>query len=143
MVDYVYRMKERLILMTIEKETITLKEKAVSFLQLVASGKIREAYTKYVGTDFRHHNPYFRGDADSLMRAMEEDAAQNTGKLLEVKLTIQEGDTVMVYSHMRRNQEDLGFALVHTFRFHENKIVEMWDIGQPVPENSPNEYGMF
>lgn len=34
-------------------------------------------------------------------------------------------------------------AVVHLFRFEGNLIVEMWDIGQPVPESTPNENGMF
>jgi hypothetical protein len=43
------------------------KDVAIDFLGLVASGKVREAYEKHVGAGFRHHNPYFRGDAASLM----------------------------------------------------------------------------
>ena len=122
---------------------LSLKEMAVSFLQLVASGKVREAYQTYIGPDFRHHNPYFRGDADSLMLAMEENAALNPNKILEVKLAIQEQDTVAVHSHVKQNPEDVGGAVVHIFRFHDNQIVELWDIGQPIPEESPNENGMF
>jgi predicted SnoaL-like aldol condensation-catalyzing enzyme len=122
---------------------VSLKEKAVSFLQLVASGKVREAYHTYIGPDFCHHNPYFRGDADSLMLAMEENAALNPHKVLEVKLAIQERDTVAVHSHVKQNPEDLGGAVVHIFRFQDNQIVELWDIGQPIPEDSPNENGMF
>lgn len=44
----------------------SLKENAMSFLQLVASGEVREAYRRFSSPDFRHHNPYFRGDAESL-----------------------------------------------------------------------------
>ena len=29
------------------------------------------------------------------------------------------------------------------FRFQGDRIVELWDLGQPVPEKSPNENGMF
>lgn len=29
------------------------------------------------------------------------------------------------------------------FRFENNKIVEMWDVGQLIPENMLNEMGMF
>lgn len=121
----------------------SLKEKAVSFLQLVASGKVREAYQTYISPDFHHHNPYFRGDAESLMLAMEENATMNPHKILEVKLAIQERDTVAVHSHVKQNPEDLGGAVVHIFRFQNNQIVELWDIGQPIPEDSPNENGMF
>ncbi|SMQ77736.1 Predicted SnoaL-like aldol condensation-catalyzing enzyme [Bacillus sp. OV166] len=115
----------------------------MSFLQLVASGKVREAYQTYISPDFRHHNPYFRGDAESLMLAMEENSTMNPHKILEVKLVLQERDMVSVYSHVKQNPEDLGGAVVHIFRFQDNQIVELWDIGQPLPEDSPNENGMF
>ena len=119
------------------------KEQAVDFLQLIVSGEIDEAYKKYVSSDFRHHNPYFPGNADSLKQAMKENDGMSPNKTLEVKQTIEEGENVMVYSHIKQKVEDLGAAVVHIFRFHEGKIVEMWDVGQPVPEDSPNENGMF
>ncbi|MEH7381859.1 nuclear transport factor 2 family protein [Bacillus sp. JJ1533] len=124
-------------------EHLLLKEKAVYFLDLVISGKVREAYEKYVGPDFSHHNPFFRGDAKSLMLAMEENEVQNPHKIFEVKFAIQEGDKVSVLSHIRQNSDDLGAAVVHIFRFENDQIAELWDIGQPLPENSPNENGMF
>ena len=121
----------------------SLKEKAVSFLQLVASGEVREAYDRYTGPGFRHHNPFFPGDADSLMLAMEENATKNPHKVLEVKRVIGEDDTVAVHSHVKQNPDDLGGSVVHIFRFHNSLIVELWDVGQPIPENSPNENGVF
>lgn len=124
-------------------ESLSLKDKAVSFLQLVASGKVDEAYKNYISPGFCHHNPYFRGDADSLMLAMKENAVLNPDKALEVKLVIGEGEMVAVHSHVKQNSKDLGAAVVHIFRFHDDRIVELWDLGQPVLENSPNENGMF
>ena len=125
------------------KETFTYKEKAVSFLQLVASGEVREAYEKYVGPGFSHHNLFFLGDANSLMLAMEENAAKNPNKSLEVKQVIEEKEKVVVYSHVKQNPNDSGGAVVHIFRFQDGQIVELWDVGQAIPENSPNENGMF
>jgi predicted SnoaL-like aldol condensation-catalyzing enzyme len=139
-------LKERKIEMSTEQpftSNLTLKEKAVSFLQLVASGEVREAYETFISPDFRHHNPYFRGDSESLMLAMEENATMNPGKILEVKIAIQEQDMVAVHSHVKQNPADLGGAVVHIFRFQDNQIVELWDIGQPIPEDSPNENGIF
>jgi predicted SnoaL-like aldol condensation-catalyzing enzyme len=123
--------------------TLTIKERAVSFLQLVASGSVREAFQSHVGPDFFHHNPYFRGDAESLLAAMEENAAENPDKTFEVKRVIEEGDTVAVHSHVKQNAEDLGAVVIHIFRFEDDRIAELWDVGQPVPENSPNENGIF
>jgi predicted SnoaL-like aldol condensation-catalyzing enzyme len=119
------------------------KDAAVAFLKLASSGDVREAYDKFVGEGFRHHNPYFEGSADSLQAGMEENARQNPDKALEVKRVIAEGDLVVVHAHVRHKPDDLGAALVHIFRFENDRIVELWDLGQPVLEESPNQYGMF
>ncbi len=77
------------------------------------------------------------------MNAMEEDAASNPQKILEVKQAIEDADTVAVHSHVRQNPDDLGWAIIHIFRFQDNQIVEMWDVGQAVPEDIPNKNGAF
>ncbi len=117
---------------------VSHKDAAISFLRLAASGKAREAFQKCVGSNFRHHNPFFRGDADSLRIAMEENAAKNPKKVLEVQHALEDGDLVAVHSHVRQNPDDRGAAMVHVFRFEGDRVM-----GQPVPENSPNENGMF
>jgi predicted SnoaL-like aldol condensation-catalyzing enzyme len=116
---------------------------AVAFLEMASSGEVREAYAKFVGLGFRHHNPYFEGSAGSLQAGMEENAQQNPDKVLEVKRVIAEGEFVVVHSHVRQKPDELGGAVVHIFRFENDRIVELWDLGQPVPEDSPNQYGMF
>lgn len=123
--------------------TTNHKEAATDFLNLVASGKIREAYQKHVGPGFRHHNPFFRGDAESLMAGSEESHGKYPNKVLVVQRTLQDGDLVAVHSRVNVNPGDRGAALVHIFRFQRDRIVELWDIGQPATENSPNVYGMF
>lgn len=74
---------------------------------------------------------------------MEENARQNPHKVFDVKLSIAEGDFVVVHSHVQQNPNDHGAAVVHIFRFEDGRIVELWDLGQPVPESSPNQYGIF
>jgi predicted SnoaL-like aldol condensation-catalyzing enzyme len=119
------------------------KDAAVEFLRLAASGQVREAYKKHVGAGFRHHNPAFHGDALALMEAMEQNAAMNPDKTLEIHSAIEEGDRVAVFSHVRQSPQDRGGAVVHIFRFDSDRIVELWDVGQAVPEQSANENGMF
>jgi len=119
------------------------KDVAVSFLKLAASGKVREAYSKFVGDGFRHHNPFFEGSAESLRAGMEENERQNPHKVLDVKRVFVEGEFAVVHSHVQQKPGDLGAAVVHIFRFEKGRIVELWDLGQPVPGNSPNQYGMF
>ncbi|HET9951481.1 MAG TPA: nuclear transport factor 2 family protein [Candidatus Eisenbacteria bacterium] len=119
------------------------KNTAIEFLTLVAAGKVGEAYRRHVGPEFRHHNPYFRGDAASLMAAMEENAAMNPNKRLEVHRALEEGNHVAVFSRVAQKPGDLGAAVVHIFRFDGDRIVELWDVGQAIPKESLNENGMF
>jgi len=119
------------------------KNAAIEFLTLVASGKVREAYQRHVGPGFRHHNPFFRGDAASLMEAMEQNATKNPHKIFEVQRALQDEKEVAVFSRVRQKPGDLGAAAVHIFRFDGDRIVELWDIGQAIPEDSVNENGMF
>ena len=121
----------------------TLKDAAIDFLTLAANGRARDAYERHVGPGYRHHNPHFRGDATSLMEGMQANAAQNPGKVLEVHKALQDGDHVAVLSHVRQQPGDRGAAVVHIFRFDGARIVELWDVGQPVPEHSVNALGMF
>ena len=121
----------------------TRKSVAVSFLQLAASGRAQDAFAKHVSPNFRHHNPYFAGDAQSLMTAMDENARQNPDKRLDVLRALEDGDLVAVHSRVQQNANDRGAAVVHVFRFEDDRIAELWDVGQPVPEESPNGNGMF
>jgi predicted SnoaL-like aldol condensation-catalyzing enzyme len=122
--------------------SIDRKQAAGEFLRLAASGKVREAYAKHIAPDFRHHNAWFRGDRESLLTAMEENARKNPNKSFEIQRAIEEGDLVAVHSKLRMG-DGKEHAVVHIVRFDGEKIAEMWDVGQAVPADSPNENGMF
>ena len=91
------------------------KDAAVEFLTLVARGEVDLAYARHVGESFRHHNPWFPGDAASLREAMRGNAQQNPDKTLVVKQVLQDGA----------------------------RVAELRDLGQPVPEALVNGNGMF
>jgi len=119
------------------------KQIATDFLLLASKGNAREGFNKYVDKNFKHHNVYFKGDGESLMIAMEENAKKNPGKIFEIKRALQDGDLVALHSHVRQKSGDPGAAVVHIIRFENGKIVELWDLGQAVPLETVNENGIF
>ena len=121
----------------------SLREIAMSFFDLVESGEFRKWFDKYTTHDFIHHNQYFKGDRESIILAIEEDARNNPEKQIEVKMSLEDGDLVTTYSHVKQSPSDPGFALMHIFRFVDSRIVEMWDINQAILQDSPNKNGMF
>jgi len=117
--------------------------RAVSFLKLAASGNVSEAYANYISPTFRHHNPYFAGDAESLKKGMAEAAAKFPNTKLEVQHIFEEGELVAVHSRVQHGSGEPEISVVHIFRFEGDRIAELWDVGQAAPADSPNKYGMF
>ncbi len=122
---------------------MTQKEIATDFLYATARGESRKVFEKYVSPNFIHHNAFFKGDADSLMMAMEENAKRFPGIIVNIQRLVEEGNIVAAHSHIQLNPGDSGLAVMHIFRFENNKIAELWDFGQQVPADMINENGMF
>jgi len=115
----------------------------VQFLQLVIAGRIDEAYREYVDMHGKHHNPYFPAGFPALKQGMIDNHLQFPDQRITVKRVLAEGDHVAVHSHVVLSPGEQGFATLHLFRFEGDKIAELWDLGQPVPADSPNADGMF
>ena len=119
------------------------KHAAVQFLKLVTAGRIDEAYEKHVELRGKHHNPFSPAGFPALQKAMIENHVQFPNKKLTVNNVLCDGEVVAVHSHIVLRTGEKGIAAVHLFRFEGDRIVEMWDIGQPVPADSPNKDGVF
>jgi len=116
---------------------------ATDFLRKCCDGRVAEAYVQHVAAGFRHHNAWFRGDAAALREGMAQNAAQFPGKTIRFVRTVEDGLDVAVFSHVHHVPGDRGFAVAHFFRFEGERIAELWDIAQEVPERVVNENGMF
>jgi predicted SnoaL-like aldol condensation-catalyzing enzyme len=116
---------------------------ALEFLQMCARGEVRAAYERHVAEEFVHHNAWFPGDRESLLLAMEQSAAREPNKSFEPRQVVDGGDRIAVLSQLVRADAGTGIAVVHILRFERGRIVEMWDLGQEIPKDSPNALGMF
>ena len=119
------------------------RRSAVEFLTLAASGQVREAFERYVHPHFRHHNPHFAGDRESLLQGMQQNASAFPEKTLTIQRSLEDGNLVTLHSRVQLRPEHAGVAVVHLFRFEGDLIAELWDVGQPVPDESPNQNGVF
>jgi predicted SnoaL-like aldol condensation-catalyzing enzyme len=93
------------------KSTTTVqgpKAIATDFLQKAAVGEVSEAYANYVSARFRHHNPFFRGDADSLKAGMKENAEKNPNKILEIQQVLQDGNLAVSWPPATSSSSAIG-----------------------------------
>ena len=60
-----------------------------------------------------------------------------------LKRIFADGDYVIVHVHAVREPGTRGNAIIDIFRLEDGKVVEHWDVIQPIPEKSANDNGMF
>ena len=120
---------------------MTQKEIAIQFLLLAGTGKVDEAFERFVSEHFVHHNQYFESTRIALATEMIEAHASSPNKSIEVKQCFQEGDTVITHALVQK--KDMDITVVHIFRFEGELIAELWDVGQILLEDSPNKIGAF
>lgn len=119
------------------------KKAALEFYDLAVNKRDYEAASKYIGADYKQHNPLV-GDGKegfkSFLAMLKRDFPDSRS---EVKRVFADGDYVIIHVHSVRTPGTRGRAIFDCFRFENGKVVEHWDTIQDVPEKSANENGMF
>jgi predicted SnoaL-like aldol condensation-catalyzing enzyme len=124
-------------------DTELQKKAAIEFLQLVIDGQIDKAYQKHINMNGKHHNTYTPAGFVALQKGMTDADIKFPNKQFTIKHVVGEKDLVVVHSHLILKEGDPGLITMHMFLFDDDKIVEMWDMTQPVPIDSPNNDGAF
>jgi predicted SnoaL-like aldol condensation-catalyzing enzyme len=102
-----------------------------------------EAVTKYVGRKYAQHNPTVADGPQAFIEFASGFVKANPALRADIKRVVAEGDLVVTHVHFRLNDRDRGLAAIDIFRLQDGKIVEHWDVIQPVPEAAANSNTMF
>ena len=105
--------------------------------------KVAQAFKTYVGATYKQHNPLVPDGIEPSVAFLSKRFETNPQAINEIKRVIADGDLVAVHVHSRSNDSDRGRAIVDIFRVENGKIIEHWDVIQPVPENAQNNNTMF
>ncbi|BDA77214.1 hypothetical protein LPTSP3_g01440 [Leptospira kobayashii] len=105
--------------------------------------KPKEAVERYVGDKYIQHNPYVPNGTEAFLEYFIPYFKNNPDSISEIRRIVAEGDLVFLHVHAKQNKQDRGQAVIDIFRLENGKIVEHWDVVQPIPEKSANTNTMF
>jgi predicted SnoaL-like aldol condensation-catalyzing enzyme len=102
-----------------------------------------EAASTYFGERYIQHNPNIADGVDGFkayVRQLRETFPFVRG---EVKRIFAEEDFVIVHMHAKREPEEEGLAIVDFFRLEAGKLVEHWEVRQPITESKLHANSMI
>ncbi|HWO03626.1 MAG TPA: nuclear transport factor 2 family protein [Methylomirabilota bacterium] len=119
------------------------KKAVVEFYDKALNQKDFEAAAPYFGSRYVQHNPNAPDGIDGFKAFLGFLTEKFPQSRSEIKRVLADGDYVILHVHAVRTPGERGSAIVDVFKLENGKIVEHWDVVQPIPEKSANGNGMF
>ena len=110
------------------------KKLVLAFYEQIIGRKDFDGALKYMGATYTQHAPYAADGHPGLRAWLAGFKAAFPDHRYEVKRVLAEGDYVMLHLHGMGGPNPHGESVVDIFRVQDGKVVEHWDIIQPIPD---------
>ncbi|MGY3696901.1 putative SnoaL-like aldol condensation-catalyzing enzyme [Bradyrhizobium sp. USDA 3240] len=119
------------------------RKAVLAFYEKGLNQKDADAALAYVGNRYVQHNPGAADGPEGFRKFIGFLREKFPNSHSEIKRSFVDGDYVILHVHAVREPGTPGNAIVDIFKLEDGKIVEHWDVVQPVPENPANSNTMF
>ena len=119
------------------------KRVVVDFYEKAINQKDFEAASKHIGPRYTQHNPVAADGPEGLKAFLGFLREKFPNAKSEIKRVFADGDYVILHVHSVREPGARSSAIVDIFKLGNGKVVEHWDVIQPIPEKAANSNGMF
>jgi predicted SnoaL-like aldol condensation-catalyzing enzyme len=100
------------------------------------------AFETYVAPQYIQHNPAV-GDGRDAAKAFLTPLFSNPDATFEVKRILVDGDMAAVHLKARPKKDGPSLAVMDLYRLQDGKIVEHWDVIQPMTPSGANPHPFF
>ncbi|KRQ02966.1 polyketide cyclase [Bradyrhizobium pachyrhizi] len=119
------------------------RKAVLAFYEKGLNQKDADAALAYVGNRYVQHNPGAADGPEGFRKFIGFLREKFPNSHSEIKRSFVDGDYVILHVHAVREPGTRGNAIVDIFKLEDGKIVEHWDVAQPIPENPANSNTMF
>ena len=120
------------------------KRIVVTFLDTVFNKhQVDDGIAQYMGAVYTQHNPGVADGVEAFRTFFRAFFIERPMASFEIKRVFCEGHYVTVHAHWKDFPEDRGQAVMDIFRVENGRVVEHWDVMQPIPEKLAHDNSMF
>jgi predicted SnoaL-like aldol condensation-catalyzing enzyme len=119
------------------------RQAVLAFYDKALNQKDADAALAYVGNRYVQHNPNAQDGPEGFRKFIAFLREKFPNSHSEIKRSFVDGDYVILHVHAVREPGTKGNAIVDIFKLENGKIVEHWDVVQPIPESPANNNTMF
>lgn len=128
---------------TSSSESEKNRQLVVDFYDRFFNSHDLSAAEEYIGDVYIQHNPLFPDGPQAFKDAFKDAFKKYPNRQNKILRSAANGDLVFLHVHRTMNPGERGDAIVDIYRVENGKIVEHWDVIQPVPAESKHGNGMF
>ncbi|MFX0557790.1 nuclear transport factor 2 family protein [Maribacter sp. CXY002] len=103
---------------------------------------VAKAFDKYVSEGYIQHNSNILDGPKAAIDALKPKFSAPTSSF-EIKRILVDGNMAVIHLHARMDNNFKGGAVADFYRLENGKIVEHWDVLQPISDNPINPRPMF
>ena len=119
------------------------RKAVLEFYEKGLNQKDADAALAYVGNRYVQHNPNAADGPEGFRKFIAFLREKFPNSRSEIKRSFADGEYVILHVHAVREPGTRGTAIIDIFKLENGKIVEHWDVAQPIPENPANSNTMF
>lgn len=120
------------------------KDNVLKFYEYAINNKDFKAAKPYLGKEYKQHNPIAEDGVEGFRRYVALLKSQYPDSHSEIKRVLVDGDYVVLHVKATGREADSGKAIIDIFRLDkDHKIVEHWDVTQPIPAKTTSGNSMF
>ncbi|MGC3980062.1 MAG: ester cyclase [Steroidobacteraceae bacterium] len=102
-----------------------------------------DRWPEFLDPNYIQHKPNVADGPEGVLEFMRSNYAKFPKHTVKVIRSFVDGDYVMLHVHVEMQPLNQDIAVMDIFRVANGKLIEHWDVDQPVPTQMAHNNGMF